>query len=306
MAASGVDVNAPHKGANYVDMTPLAWAILHKQKPAFKRLLGHGADPQRPYEHYGSLFNALARIEDDSDWLRFALEHNADPNLPVPPPIFGAVESRRKENLELLLNAGANVDPRLASGDTPLLRAAGSFNAFDTVYRLLEAGADHRARNIFGNDLAYVIVEDVRVRPDQELGRWREKVIEWLVNKGVSFRDVERRLEREPSEREQLSRWAKEQEERLARWSAIAPTDARDYRLRGAARRGRRQHDAAIVDFSEAVKLEPDNAATYKLRGDAWYQKGLFAEKAGTGYRQALADYTKAIKLDAKFAEAFV
>jgi len=56
-------------------------------------------------------------------------------------------------------------------------------------------------------------------------------------------------------------------------------------------------YDPAIADFSQAIKLQPDDAAAYYNRGNAYYYKG--------DYDQAITDYTKAIKLQPDYAAAY-
>jgi tetratricopeptide (TPR) repeat protein len=66
---------------------------------------------------------------------------------------------------------------------------------------------------------------------------------------------------------------------------------------RGDAARNNGDYDQAIIDYNEAARLEPNNAATYNSRGDAYYKKG--------DYDRAIADYTEAIKLDPNYAAAY-
>ena len=207
--------------------------------------------------------------------------------------------------MELLVKAGADVNHQDAEGRTPLLTAARSFNAFQIVHYLLEAGANYRLRNIYGRDLAQIVVEEVRVRPDQELGRWREKVVDWLADHGVGFHEVENKLKHRRSAAKALSRWQGEQQERWKRWGAIDAKDAREFRLRGTARLALKDADGAIADITRAVELEPQNAASYKLRGDAWYEKGLFVAKRVDEYEKAIAEYTEALRLDPKWADPY-
>jgi tetratricopeptide (TPR) repeat protein/predicted small secreted protein len=56
-------------------------------------------------------------------------------------------------------------------------------------------------------------------------------------------------------------------------------------------------YDRAIADFTQAIRLDPDNAKAYKERGNAYYIKG--------DYDRAIADYTQAIRLDPDYALAY-
>ncbi|MFL6950578.1 MAG: tetratricopeptide repeat protein, partial [Xanthobacteraceae bacterium] len=51
-------------------------------------------------------------------------------------------------------------------------------------------------------------------------------------------------------------------------------------------------YDRAIADFSEAIRLDPKDAAVYNNRGNAWRAKG--------DNDRAIADYNEAIRLDPK------
>ena len=235
LVADGADVNSV--GKEYA--SPLAWAIARQQKEAYKRLLAHGADPSVRYREHPSIVHLVAGADKDSDWLRLVLEHGGDPNspgFPVPPggdhldaimkektPIFDAIESRRKESLDLLIKAGADIDHADATGETPLIYAA-SLNWFDSVYYLLEAGADYRKKQ-YGRDVTYEIIH-TSVDPESDLGKWREKVIDWLRQRGVTFDDAVRILEEEAANADAehaaifnatLKQWREEEEARSAR-----------------------------------------------------------------------------------------
>jgi lipoprotein NlpI len=69
------------------------------------------------------------------------------------------------------------------------------------------------------------------------------------------------------------------------------------YYNRGNARVAKNQHDAAIADYDEALKIEPKNAGALNNRGSARSDKG---DTEG-----ALADFNAAIKLSGRFASAY-
>jgi len=48
--------------------------------------------------------------------------------------------------------------------------------------------------------------------------------------------------------------------------------------------------DEAIADFTEAIRIAPDNAVAYSNRGNTYSNTGKL--------KQAIADYTQAIRLD--------
>ena len=55
--------------------------------------------------------------------------------------------------------------------------------------------------------------------------------------------------------------------------------------------------EAAIKDYSEAIKLDPSNAIAFFNRGNAYDQSG--------DYDKAIADYSEAIKLEPNDADAY-
>jgi lipoprotein NlpI len=69
------------------------------------------------------------------------------------------------------------------------------------------------------------------------------------------------------------------------------------YFNRGNAHTAKGDHDAAIADYDEAIKLDPKNASAYNNRGNARNDKG-----DGEG---ALADFDAAIKANARYAAAY-
>lgn len=69
------------------------------------------------------------------------------------------------------------------------------------------------------------------------------------------------------------------------------------YYNRGNAHAARGDHDAAVADFDETLKLEPKNASAYNNRGNARSDKG-----EGDA---ALADFGAAIKQNARYASAY-
>ena len=77
----------------------------------------------------------------------------------------------------------------------------------------------------------------------------------------------------------------------------IDPGEATYWSNRGACWAVKKVHDKAIADYSEAIRLNPKWVAVYNNRGDAWFAK--------KDYGKALADYNEAIRLDSKDALAY-
>jgi tetratricopeptide (TPR) repeat protein len=69
------------------------------------------------------------------------------------------------------------------------------------------------------------------------------------------------------------------------------------YLMRGLIWSDRKEYDIALGDFSEAIRLNPRNAATYLNRGNVWWDK--------KDLDRALSDYSEAIRLDPKAAMAY-
>lgn len=78
---------------------------------------------------------------------------------------------------------------------------------------------------------------------------------------------------------------------------ALGPNLAVAYTNRGIAHASLGQHEEAIADFSEAIRLAPDTPFPYYNRGNAQYDLGNFDE--------ALADYTAAIQRGPEMALAY-
>ena len=59
----------------------------------------------------------------------------------------------------------------------------------------------------------------------------------------------------------------------------------------------RGDYDAAISDYTEAIRLRPNLSQAYQNRGLVYSRK--------KEHEQAIADYTKAILIDPKYAKAY-
>jgi tetratricopeptide (TPR) repeat protein len=70
----------------------------------------------------------------------------------------------------------------------------------------------------------------------------------------------------------------------------IDPNNKIAYRERGLMYSEQGDHDRAIADYNQAIRLDPNYAAAYMNRGSAYSDKG--------DYDRAIADHTQAIRLD--------
>ena len=192
-ALIGEGVNPNAKGLEW--LTPLIFAMTGKNTQNFKRLLELGADPNHTMV-YGESAMHCAAHENGSERLKILLAHGGDPNVgvrsrPLPTPIFWAIAGPSAENVQILIQAGADIHLRDSAGNTPLLKAITS-NRFDMVHMLLAAGADFQQKLSSGRTLAeYIFYSPVDLRTDK--AEWRQKCIELMEEKGADFETEKRK-----------------------------------------------------------------------------------------------------------------
>ncbi|MCA9280390.1 MAG: ankyrin repeat domain-containing protein, partial [Phycisphaerales bacterium] len=115
--ANGADVNAVGSDG----YTPLVYVFFERgSKEGFEYLLEQGADSNILYDSGKAMIHLAASHARDSDWLRLCLEHDGDPNLRSgignfdialgQTPLYDAVLSENLENMELLVEYGADVN----------------------------------------------------------------------------------------------------------------------------------------------------------------------------------------------------
>ena len=179
LIAKGVNVN----GKGRYGETPLYAAFQVRNKKGFKALLEHGANPNFIDDNGQTLMNDIAGYS-STYFMKLALKHGGDPNLVAPrsgeTPLFFAVAPDGKQNIPLLLRAGANLDLQDKDGYTALMMAA-TYNQYDAAYELLEAGADYKLKNKWGKDLRSVVdVSRHTMKPSGHLWGSLQKVIDFL------------------------------------------------------------------------------------------------------------------------------
>jgi ankyrin repeat protein len=206
LVAAGVDVNAVGKAGT----TPLLWAMAAHSHDGFVRLLEQGADPNRQHREAsrggGSCVTSIAaRNELDPFYLAAVLKHGGDPNIVEVAGSIGdkevhtvaihmAVDSRRTENLELLIHAGADINRKGGIfGQTPLVHAAGTV-WYEGVYYLLQAGADYTIADDTGSTVADYVVDEPHPFT-AEVRSWKDKVLDLLEKKGVDLESARRKAE---------------------------------------------------------------------------------------------------------------
>ena len=77
----------------------------------------------------------------------------------------------------------------------------------------------------------------------------------------------------------------------------LNPQLAEAYNNRGFAKQELKRYEEAIADYNEAIKINPQYA-------DAYYNRGL-AKQELKRYEEAITDYTEAIKINPQYAEAY-
>jgi tetratricopeptide (TPR) repeat protein len=77
----------------------------------------------------------------------------------------------------------------------------------------------------------------------------------------------------------------------------LDPDNAMAYHNRGYTWAKKKDFDRAIADFTRAIAIDPQYARAYNKRGFVWLEKKMYA--------RALADFSQAIRLDPKFARAY-
>jgi ankyrin repeat protein len=187
LVAQGVNVNS--RGTQ--NATPLYWA--QRNYEGFKRLLELGADPNVVFGDGGSVMHSAVGYKDERI-LKVALQFGGNPNLVSgsgshDTPLFRAIPNRLSPSdmdaINILLQAGADINAKDIFGNTPVLRAA-SLGRFDLVYELLQRGADYTIKGKTGRDLVSQILSKRKLMdPKHELYAWMEKVVAWLHTRNV-------------------------------------------------------------------------------------------------------------------------
>jgi len=182
LVRGGVDPNVTGKDG----LTPLIWALGARNKVGMRTLLDLGADPNRVADN-GLSAVTLAAGADDPQLLSILLAARGDPNLRQrdKPALIIAVENLRWENMRRLLDQGAEIDARDATGVTALYQTA-SYNQFEQTVYLLQRGADETIPDPVGGTVAYLVDTQV-VDPASAAAGWQARAKALLSQRGVSF-----------------------------------------------------------------------------------------------------------------------
>ena len=126
-----------------------------------------------------------------------------------------SISAKNKRNVELLLKAGAKIDPDKDDVDMSPLAFAAELSQYDIVHTLITMGADINvpsadnrrtiAESLLTSDLDMIIEADIadeqeRSRREQELRKWYYRVLELIEEKRLrgdsQDLDVESRLDK--------------------------------------------------------------------------------------------------------------
>ena len=196
------DINAIGKHG----MTPLLWAFPDHKPDRFRWLLERGANPNvcitknlskgLPLVDRGMSVTHLAIDAMWPDYYRWVLDHGGDPNLlcegqrePLLHVAFQALVPNKKERIEALLDAGADIDAKGSGGGTVAMAAA-SLAYFDVALMLVDRGARIDVYREGGNQqLAHCVIKN-----ESKLERYSEanrqaydELVDRLEKRGVDF-----------------------------------------------------------------------------------------------------------------------
>lgn len=182
-------------------------AIRNRQIKSITELLELGANPNEPDKYRGQAAMHIASgkvYKSDPEYLRLLLKYGGDPNLceygPGPEdgssrffPLYIAAGEDIKL-VEVLINAGADVNQILIDSDkTPLFNALFS-KKIDIVLFLLEHGANYKLtyRNPFlsyHEDICFML-RKIKFRIGSKRHKVKMEVVKWLKVRGMDYKST--------------------------------------------------------------------------------------------------------------------
>ncbi|MEI7850194.1 MAG: hypothetical protein WCH86_00010 [Kiritimatiellales bacterium] len=193
LLSKGVDVNFVGKDG----VTPLTWVMVKGNKIGFEHLLKCGADPNVRLGAMDTLLFLAVKVEDPF-FLETALKYGGDPNqrkfwmTEVNPN--GSIDKdisllwytistavSKSDKVRILVKHGADV--KESDGSRDVVRACAMINDYENVYTFLEAGAPYST-----NREPYTLLERLEnraVHPEDSEYVWRNKVVEFLRDRGI-------------------------------------------------------------------------------------------------------------------------
>ncbi|MEZ0540919.1 ankyrin repeat domain-containing protein [Fibrella arboris] len=168
------------------NMTLLIWAILADRQEALDLLLRAGANPNLTSDDGIQPVALAAGAKEDNPNLKVLLRHGGDPNSKSrgEPALHIAFDSEYYTNVELLLNAKADINIRDEHDDTILIKA-GYQEKFARAAALIQRGADINASSEGGG----IALEVQQATPKIGSKTYQEQaqLRQLLISRGVHF-----------------------------------------------------------------------------------------------------------------------
>lgn len=183
LIAEGADPNAVGREG----VSPLMWALVHRNADGMAALLASGADAAHA-DTFGETALHMAARTDDPRFLETLLDAGADPDVRAVKraytPLFDAIEAQRQAQFELLIAMKANLDAQDAMGNTPLHLAA-RIQDYRRVLELLQAGADPASRNRTAATFQrYLMIGPKPALVSPETRALKAQIADWLESHG--------------------------------------------------------------------------------------------------------------------------
>ena len=119
-----LDAGADKDPKDKRDKSPMFWSIVNDNFEFGKLLLGHGVDINQRWKGFSLLHHEVKDGRNDA--VRFMLESGADPDIrdnrveEGSAPLHGAARRDRLNAAKILIEFGADINAKTASGKTPL------------------------------------------------------------------------------------------------------------------------------------------------------------------------------------------
>ena len=128
-------------------------------------------------------------------------------------------------------------------------------------------------------------------------GLIRSQDLRWGANTEYNLGIIYQNRRDEANNSQEKSKYNQRAIEHFTNAIKLKPDYAETYKNRGVAYDFKGDYDRAIDDYSTMIKLTPNDAAAYNNRGNTYGNRG--------DYDLAIDDYTQAIKLKPRLAEAY-
>jgi ankyrin repeat protein len=168
-------------------ITPLAWAMIKGSKVGYEFLLKNGANPNASAGDDDTLL-FMALDVDDPFYLETALKYGGNPNQRKPwvdgdvSLLWNAVFKVKPvpDKIRILVKYGANVQEQDNGG---VVSTCAMMNHYEDAYIFLEAGATFSTNREPSSLLERL--ENRAVHPNDPEYEWRDKVVEFLRERGI-------------------------------------------------------------------------------------------------------------------------